>query len=188
MASNAVDVSGSVLHGSGPRWLSPISQLESALLRNDLQQWGLLRQGATFWDDLRRVFLPTANCRQLASLDWLACASIFCTDPLRTPLPTIPLLIHDVAIRANRTENTVPSGTSIGYVAWRVPLLRHCLLCHYLSKYLGFQRICHNIKYIPLGEISPGNVWSFLFQKLGRGVPPQRKHVSSKWCLAEKKW
>jgi hypothetical protein len=27
-------------------------------------------------------------------------------------------LLHDVAIRADRIENTVPSSTSIDYVAW----------------------------------------------------------------------
>jgi hypothetical protein len=36
----------------------------------------------------------------------------------KTPLPAIPLLLHDVVTGAYRIENTVPSGTPIGYVAW----------------------------------------------------------------------
>jgi hypothetical protein len=42
-ASHAVAPSVFLLHGSGPRWLAPITQLDSSLLRNGLQQWGLLR-------------------------------------------------------------------------------------------------------------------------------------------------
>jgi hypothetical protein len=41
-APNAVDHSASVFHGSCSRCLASISQ-DSALLRNGLQQWGLLR-------------------------------------------------------------------------------------------------------------------------------------------------
>jgi hypothetical protein len=39
-------------------------------------------------------------------------------------------LLHVVAIRTDCIENTIRSGTSIGYVAWRVPMLRYFLLCH----------------------------------------------------------
>jgi hypothetical protein len=42
-----------------------------------------------------------------------------CTDPQRKLLLAIPLLLHDVAIRADRIENTVPNRTSICYVVWR---------------------------------------------------------------------
>jgi hypothetical protein len=37
--------------------------------------------------------------------------------PQRTPLPTISLLLHDLAINMDYIENTVPRGTSIGYIA-----------------------------------------------------------------------
>jgi hypothetical protein len=62
-----------------------------------------------------------------------------CMDPQQTPLPTIPLLLHDVAICTGCIGNTIPSCAPIGYVVWHIPLLRQCLLC------LGFQWICHNI-------------------------------------------
>jgi hypothetical protein len=53
-------------------------------------------------------------------------------DPQRTPLLVV-LLLHDAATGKGRIENTVPSGTPIGYVAWHIPLLHHRLLCHCLS-------------------------------------------------------
>jgi hypothetical protein len=63
--SSAVDPSALLLHGSGPPWLALITQLYSSLLRNDLQQWGILR-------------LPTVYCR-LTTLDWL-CLDWFASE------------------------------------------------------------------------------------------------------------
>jgi hypothetical protein len=64
----ALNSSASVFNGSPPRWLASISHLDLTLLRNGLEQWGLLRlpclhQEATVYDNLRQVCLPTAICR-----------------------------------------------------------------------------------------------------------------------------
>jgi hypothetical protein len=55
------------------------------------------------------------------STDWLVfrfSRYSFYIHPQTTPLPKIPLLFRDVVLLADRTENTVPNGTSIAYVAW----------------------------------------------------------------------
>jgi hypothetical protein len=53
-----------------------------------------------------------------------------CTDSQRTQLPSVPLLLHDVDIGADQTENIVPNG----YVEWRGVF--HCCITVFL---------CHNL-------------------------------------------
>jgi hypothetical protein len=55
----------------------------------------------------------------------------------RTPQKTLFLaaavLQSDPAAVADRTENPVSSGTSIGDMVWHVPLLLDCLMCYCLA-------------------------------------------------------
>jgi hypothetical protein len=53
--------------------------------------------------------------------------------PQKTLFPTFLLLLGDVAVVADHTENTISSGTSIGDVVWHVPLLHHYLFCNCLA-------------------------------------------------------
>jgi hypothetical protein len=97
---NAVDSSASLFQGSGPRWLASISQLDSALLWNGLQQWGLLRvrKWATVCDELRRwsvsQLLPV-DSRLVCLFRWSSWYSY----------------------GTGHTENTAPNSSSV--VAWR---------------------------------------------------------------------
>jgi hypothetical protein len=65
--------------------------------------------------------------------------------PQKTLFPTFLLLLGDVTVVADHTENTISSGTSIGDLVWHVPLLHHCLLCRCLAM-AASSILCHNIK------------------------------------------
>jgi hypothetical protein len=104
-----------------------------------------------FWIVLKLSFsnsLPLVHKRMIGRKFLERLAGLCFDSPDTASAETIrehPLLLHDVPIRADRRENTVISGTSIVYVAWRVQLLRQLLLCRCLATCLGFRRICHNI-------------------------------------------
>jgi hypothetical protein len=137
MAFNAVDPSASVFSSFCPHSLTPVSQLDSALAT----QWLPIIKapppptpspGATLCIDLR--CLQTANCK-LITLDRIL--QTLGSDSRLTGLPrwfswyslgtdsTEKTASHKSSIVAWRhyrrgpTDNTVPSGTSIGHVAWR---------------------------------------------------------------------
>lgn len=106
----------------------------SVLLYNGLQQQGLLH--------LPR--LCQGNCLSLR-LSWTACPQAWtllssCPRDIasgqttqKTPFLTVFPLLHDVAIHADHTENIVSRSTSICCVVWHLPLLHHCILCHFLA-------------------------------------------------------
>jgi hypothetical protein len=63
----------------------------------------------------------------------------------KTPLPTVPLLLHGVAIDADRIENTAPSRTFIGDFAWRDAF--HCCATVYILLLPSNGRICKPVPY-----------------------------------------
>jgi hypothetical protein len=81
-------------------------------------------QGATFFDDLRRVYLSTANCRLLKSC---RLSTEFCFDS------------PDIASARTHRRHRFPHfhyfclcNCCYTHVAFRVALLRHSLLCRNL--------------------------------------------------------
>jgi hypothetical protein len=49
----------------------------------------------------------------------------------KTPLPTIPLLLHDVTLSADHIENTVPINIPVGYIVWHD--IFHCCIAVYCA-------------------------------------------------------
>jgi hypothetical protein len=108
---NTVDPSVSVLPGSRPCRLASVSQLDSALLCNDLQQWGLLHLPHLCKGQLSQTACLRAQLR--LTLDWLSYVSIAQIWPLYGP-----------------TENTASHSSSIVASLFIMPLLSSGFLFH----------------------------------------------------------
>jgi hypothetical protein len=117
-----------------------VSQKDSTLLRNGLQQWGLLHAHSSAWGDCFSLWLSRNAClRNRTLLDsWLSRLTGFCrwtswyslgTDLTGNTASDNSSIAAWRSYRRGSTENTFPSCVPTSYVAWGDVI--HCCVTVY---------------------------------------------------------